>query len=152
MRTLLHLAKFATILAGYYSYYGQILKRIQIKKPLVWLRIQTFVDWKSRVQVKESKRVPFKEQLRWYANETRKQNKKVVSIPPWQPVYVEANLDEVAKRFTVMVVQPVAKQTYENVDGNRLYTWNKLRIIETISSPEEASKTRLRFLRKNCSH
>ena len=40
-------AKFATILAGYYSYYGQMLKRIQIKKPLVWLRIQTFVDWKS---------------------------------------------------------------------------------------------------------
>ena len=41
------LAKFATILAGYYSYYGQMLKRIQLKKPLIWLRIQTFIDWKS---------------------------------------------------------------------------------------------------------
>ncbi len=92
----------------------------------------------AKVQMTEPKRVPFEQQLRWYANETRKQNKKVVSIPPWQPIYVEADLDQVAKRFTVMVVQPVAKQTYETANGNRLYTWNRLRIIETISSPNEA--------------
>jgi hypothetical protein len=34
------LAKYNTILAGYYSYYGQMLKRIQLKKPAVWLEIQ----------------------------------------------------------------------------------------------------------------
>jgi hypothetical protein len=34
------LAKFATILAGYYSYYGQMLKRIQLVKPDKWLAIQ----------------------------------------------------------------------------------------------------------------
>lgn len=34
------LAKYATILAGYYSYYGQMLKRVQLIKPTVWLEIQ----------------------------------------------------------------------------------------------------------------
>lgn len=34
------LAKFSTILAGYYSYYGQMLKRIQLIKPKSWLDIQ----------------------------------------------------------------------------------------------------------------
>lgn len=92
----------------------------------------------ARVQIKEAKRVPFTQQLRWHANEARKQNKKVVTVPPWQALYAEPDLDQVAKLFTVMVVEPVAKQTYENADGNRLYTWNKLRIIETISSPEQA--------------
>jgi hypothetical protein len=41
------LAQFGTILAGYYSYYGQMLKKILLKKPNVWLRIQTFVDWRA---------------------------------------------------------------------------------------------------------
>jgi len=35
------LAKFGTILAGFYSYYGQMLKRIHLKKPEIWLRIQS---------------------------------------------------------------------------------------------------------------
>ena len=34
------LAKFGTILAGFYSYYGQMLKRIHLKKPEVWLKVQ----------------------------------------------------------------------------------------------------------------
>ena len=92
----------------------------------------------ARVQKDEPKSVPFKEQLRWHANEARKQNKKSVSIPPWQPIYVETDLESVAKHFTVMVVQPVSKHIYETADGNRLYTWNRLRIIETVSAPEEA--------------
>jgi hypothetical protein len=36
------LAKLNTILAGYYSYYGQMLKRIQLKKPEIWLQIQDY--------------------------------------------------------------------------------------------------------------
>jgi hypothetical protein len=35
------IAKFGTILAGYYSYYGQMLKRIQLVKPEKWLAIQS---------------------------------------------------------------------------------------------------------------
>jgi hypothetical protein len=92
----------------------------------------------AKVQITEPKRVPLKQQLRWYANETKKQNKKVVTVPPWQALYAEPDLDEVTRRFTVMVVQPVAKQTYENANGNLLFTWNKLRILETVSSPKEA--------------
>jgi hypothetical protein len=92
----------------------------------------------AKVQSTEPKNLPAKQQLRWYANETKKQNKRNVSVPPWHPIYVEPNLDEVAKRFTVMVVEPVTKHVYENADGNRLLTWNKLRIVETISSPAEA--------------
>lgn len=34
------LAKVGTILSGYYSYYGQMLKRIHLIKPAVWLKIQ----------------------------------------------------------------------------------------------------------------
>jgi hypothetical protein len=34
------LSKLGTILAGFYSYYGQMLKRIHIKKPEIWLSIQ----------------------------------------------------------------------------------------------------------------
>ncbi len=35
------LAAFGTVLAGYYSYYGQMLKRIQLLKPEKWLAIQS---------------------------------------------------------------------------------------------------------------
>ncbi len=35
------LAKIGTILSGYYSYYGQMLKRIHLVKPAVWLKIQS---------------------------------------------------------------------------------------------------------------
>jgi hypothetical protein len=38
------LAQFSTILAGYYSYYGQMLKQIHLKKPEAWLHIQ---DWQE---------------------------------------------------------------------------------------------------------
>ena len=92
----------------------------------------------AKMQVRELKRPPSSQQLRWHALESKKQNKKSVSVPPWQALYVEPNLDEVAKRFTVMVVEPVTKQTFETSNGNRLVTWNKLRILETISSPQEA--------------
>jgi hypothetical protein len=34
------LALFSTVLSGYYSYYGQMLKRIQLRKPQAWLNIQ----------------------------------------------------------------------------------------------------------------
>lgn len=37
-----------------------------------------------------------------------------------------------------MVVEAVTTRTFETSNGNRLVTWNKLRILETISSPEEA--------------
>ena len=35
------LAKLGTILSGHYSYYGQMLKRIHLKKPAVWLHIKS---------------------------------------------------------------------------------------------------------------
>jgi hypothetical protein len=35
------LAKLGTILSGYYSYYGQMLKRIHLKKPEAWLEIKS---------------------------------------------------------------------------------------------------------------
>lgn len=92
----------------------------------------------AKMQISELKRPPASQQLRWHALESKKQNKKTASVPPWQALYVEPNLDEVAKRFTVMVVEPVTTRTFETSNGNRLVTWNKLRIVETISSPEEA--------------
>ena len=92
----------------------------------------------AKMQVREFKYPPSSQQLRWHALESKKQNKKSVSVPRWQALYAEPNLDEVAKRFTVTVVEPVTKQTFETSNGNRLVTWNKLRILETISSPEEA--------------
>ena len=33
------LAQFSTILVGYYSYFGQMLKRIQLVKPQAWIKI-----------------------------------------------------------------------------------------------------------------
>lgn len=93
----------------------------------------------ARVQIREPKRLPSSQQLRWHVLEAKKQNKKAVSVPPWQALYAEPDLDEVAKRFTVMVVEPITKHTFETADGNRLLTWNKLRILETISTPEEAA-------------
>jgi hypothetical protein len=92
----------------------------------------------AKMQIRESKRPPTSQQLRWHALESKKQNKNSVSVPQWQALYAEPNLDEVAKRFTVMVVEPVTTRTFETSNGNRLVTWNKLRILETISSPEEA--------------
>jgi hypothetical protein len=92
----------------------------------------------AKMQMRESKRPPSSQQLRWHALESKKQNKNSVSVPAWQALYAEPNLDEVAKRFTVMVVEPVTKRTFEASNGNRLVTWNKLRILEVISSPEEA--------------
>jgi len=92
----------------------------------------------AKMQIREYKHPPSSQQLRWHALEGKKQNKKSVSVPAWQALYAEPNLDEVAKRFTVMVVEPVTTRTFETSNGNRLVTWNKLRILETISSPEEA--------------
>ncbi|HEY0761937.1 MAG TPA: hypothetical protein VGD61_06150 [Pyrinomonadaceae bacterium] len=92
----------------------------------------------AKMETRESKRTPTSQQLRWYALESKKQNKNSVSVPRWQALYAEPNLDEVLRRFTVMVVEPVTKRTYETSNGNRLVTWNKLRILEVVSSPEEA--------------
>jgi|SRR5215213_4571035 len=92
----------------------------------------------AKMQNREYKDPPSSQQLRWHALESKKQNKKSVSVPAWQALYAEPNLDEVAKRFTVMVVEPVTTRTFETSNGNRLVTWNKLRILETISSPQEA--------------
>jgi hypothetical protein len=92
----------------------------------------------AKMQIREPKRPPSSQQLRWQALESKKQNKNSVSVPAWNILYAEPNLDEVAKHFTVMVVEPVTKRTFETSNGNRLVTWNKLRILEVISSPQEA--------------
>lgn len=92
----------------------------------------------AKMQNREYKNPPPSQQLRWHALESKKQNKKSVSVPAWQALYAEPNLDEVAKRITVMVVEPFTTRTFETSNGNRLVTWNKLRILETISSPQEA--------------
>jgi hypothetical protein len=47
------LAKFGTILAGYYSYYGQMLKKIQLVKPNAWLTIQ---DWEQSPEYEDGKK------------------------------------------------------------------------------------------------
>ena len=93
------LAKFATILAGYYSYYGQTLKRIQIKKPLVWLRIQTFVDWKAKdpQDVRDKAYSDKKTEMVW---NTTKDGQAEVALE-WELKRIEKMVSAINKRLYV---------------------------------------------------
>jgi hypothetical protein len=91
----------------------------------------------AKVQTRQPKVAPLDRQLQWRAHEAKQAGMNKVTIPEWNRLEAESDINEVVKRFTVVVVQLAEKRSYESSDGNRLYTWNKLRTLETVSTPEE---------------
>jgi hypothetical protein len=92
------LAKYSTILAGYYSYYGQMLKKILVDKPLTWLNIQTFVDYETERQVVREKPLSDKKtEMIWLASE----NGKAETALTWELRRIERMVSSVNKRLYV---------------------------------------------------
>jgi hypothetical protein len=92
------LAKLNTILAGYYSYYGQMLKRIQLRKPEVWLRIQDYEVSNDVEQVKREKPLSDKKTERtWEATED---GQKEIALE-WELKRIEKMMSAINKRLYV---------------------------------------------------
>lgn len=92
------LAKFSTILAGYYSYHGQTLKRIMIDKPLVWLNIQSFVDYETERNINREKPLSDKKtEMIWLASE---QGEAETALT-WELRRIEKMMSAINKRLYV---------------------------------------------------
>jgi hypothetical protein len=102
------LSKFGTILAGYYSYYGQMLKKIQIKKPEVWLGIQAFEDWYADqlMSPRDKYLSDKKTEMVW---STTKDGKSEVALE-WELKRIERMVSSINKRLYVDSV--AAKNQY----------------------------------------
>ncbi len=93
------LAKFSTILAGHYSYYGQMLKRIQLVKPQAWLHIQDYDtqtegdSWYKREKPLSDK----KTERMWEATED---GQKEIALE-WELKRIEKMMSAINKRLYV---------------------------------------------------
>lgn len=101
------LAKFGTILAGYYSYYGQMLKRIQLVKPSKWLEIQDYVPEEDDLLEKRDKSLSDKKTERTW--EATKDGQKEIALE-WELKRIEKMLSAINKRLYVDSV--AAKNQY----------------------------------------
>jgi hypothetical protein len=90
------LAKLGTILAGYYSYYGQMLKRIHLKKPAAWLQLKHLQTTPDR-SVRE-KPLSDKEAERWW--EATNDGQKEIALE-WETKRIEKMLSSINKRLYV---------------------------------------------------
>lgn len=91
------LAKFQTILAGYYSYYGQMLKRIQLKKPEVWLQIQDYEPIPGMGIKREKPLSDKKTERTWEATED---GQKEIALE-WELKRIEKMMSAINKRLYV---------------------------------------------------
>lgn len=101
------LAKFGTILAGYYSYYGQMLKKIQLNKPTAWLNIQEFeVNDGERIISRQKHLSDKKTEMIW---NTTEDGQKEIALE-WELKRIEKMVSSINKRLYVDSV--AAKNQY----------------------------------------
>jgi len=101
------LAQFGTILAGYYSYYGQMLKRVLLEKPLVWINIQAFIDYETERAVTREKPLSDKKtEMIWQAS---KGGQEEIALT-WELRRIEKMMQAINKRLYVDSV--AAKNQY----------------------------------------
>jgi hypothetical protein len=92
------LAQFSTILAGYYSYYGQMLKRVLLDKPIVWINIQTFVDYETERAITREKPLSDKKtEMIW---KTTKDGQAEIALE-WELKRIQTMLSAINKRLYV---------------------------------------------------
>jgi hypothetical protein len=92
------LAKLNTILAGYYSYYGQMLKRIQLVKPKAWLSIQEYEVNDGDGIISRQKHLSDKKTERtWEATED---GQKEIALE-WELKRIEKMMSAINKRLYV---------------------------------------------------
>lgn len=92
------LAQFSTILAGYYSYYGQMLKRVLLDKPLVWINIQAFADYETERAVTREKPLSDKKtEMIWQAS---KGGQEEIALT-WELRRIEKMMQAINKRLYV---------------------------------------------------
>ncbi len=97
----LDLAKFNTILAGYYSYYGQMLKRIQLVKPQAWLHIQDYEDWNDAGNSPELHREkPLSDKKTERVWEATEDGQKEIALE-WELKRIEKMMSAINKRLYV---------------------------------------------------
>jgi hypothetical protein len=93
------LAQFSTILAGYYSYYGQMLKRIQLRKPQAWLQIQDYeLETDGPVVPKREKPLSDKKTERMW--EATKDGQAEIALE-WELKRIEKMMQAINKRLYV---------------------------------------------------
>lgn len=92
------IAKYETVLAGYYSYYAQMLKRILVDKPLTWLNIQTFLDYETQRNITREKPLSDKKtEMIWQATE---QGQAEIALT-WELRRIEKMMSAINKRLYV---------------------------------------------------
>jgi hypothetical protein len=92
------LAKYETILAGYYSYYAQMLKRIQLDKPAKWLNIQAYEPQPEGDPLPREKHLSDKKtEMTW---QTTKEGKAEMALE-WELKRIEKMMSAINKRLYV---------------------------------------------------
>lgn len=99
------LAKFGTILAGYYSYYGQMLKRIHLQKPHMWLHIQDYesepsVDLENHERVTERREKSLSDKKTERTWEATEDGQKEIALE-WELKRIEKMMSAINKRLYV---------------------------------------------------
>jgi hypothetical protein len=76
--------------------------------------------------------------IKWFVERAKKQKKTKVVVPPPEESYAEVtDLDDALAQFTVLLVEPI-EQKAAVLNDSHIITWNKLKVIEFMSSPAKA--------------
>jgi hypothetical protein len=94
------LAKLGTILAGYYSYYGQMLKRIQLVKPAKWLSIQDNEPPAIGIQMPQKREKPLSDKKTERTWEATEDGQKEIALE-WETKRIEKMLSSINRRLYV---------------------------------------------------
>jgi len=87
----------------------------------------------------QKKPVPYKDRLKWYANQAKNKGQQKVAVPAPLVEYLGGagtiSAEQAFSSSTVVVAHLISKQsTYSDAD---ITTWNKFAIDETLSEPKD---------------
>ncbi|SRR6266404_549443 len=84
----------------------------------------------------EPKKAPTRGRLKWHVEEAKKEGRRQVIISSGILEYLgtaNTDIEQAFNDYTVVVAQPISKQTYQ-VSDNDLLTWYRFRIVDALTA------------------
>ncbi len=94
------LAQFGTILAGYYSYYANMMKRILINKDAVCLRIQDYNNWLPNEEYYSKRDKPLSDKKTERIWNTTKEGQAEIALE-WELKRIEKMMQQISRRLYI---------------------------------------------------